>query len=430
MGRARTRHAAGNRGQAIIAIVLFFVLISSIIAFGVAQSVFYHLKNTSDFFTSRRSYYLSEALAEDTVYRMMRAYYVPPYPSLTLDGATASATVTAIFGGNIIVSNGEFSDLYRRVQLTVTYGSGGSFFYGVQAGEGGVSMANSSSIVGNIASDGPINGSGNLVYGDVISAGPAGLIDGIHATSSAYAHTIQNSEVDRDAYFTVLTSTTVGGTQYPDSPDQATADLPISDSQISDWESDAAAGGTVTCTDGEYVIDSNVTIGPKKIPCDFVISGNPTVTLLGALWVTGDITTKNNPILKVSPILVNRTIPVIADNPSDHLNSSRVLFDNASEFQGSGSNSYILFVSQNNSAEQGGSVDAVVAGNSLTGEVLVYAPHGNISLSNTVNLREVTGYKLTLRNSAKIVYKSGLASILFSSGPSGGFNVTDWREVK
>ena len=64
------------------------------------------------------------------------------------------------------------------------------------------------------------------------------------------------------------------------------------------------------------------------------------------------------------------------------------------------------------------------------GKLLVYAGHGEINLKNDINLKEVTGYKITIQNNAQVVYESGLANLLFSSGPSGGYFVDSWKEVE
>ncbi|HEY4498458.1 MAG TPA: hypothetical protein VJH94_00160 [Candidatus Paceibacterota bacterium] len=417
-------------GQAMLGIVLLFLFLSSTIAFGISRAVYYQLRSAIDLGQSRSSYYLAEALAEDTAYQLIKGFPVSSNPTLSLDGNTASAQVADIGGRKVITSNGDWADLFRTVRLSITYGTVGSFFYGVQVGEGGLRMYNSSSISGNVHSAGTIEGKGNIIRGDVISAGSGGLIDNIHATSSAYAHTIRNSQIDKNAYYMTLTNTSVGGTSYPNSPDQATSSLPISDAQIDQWETDAASGGSATCSGGTYTIDANTMIGPRIIPCNLAISGNPTITLAGALLVIGNISIQNNPIIRVSSLYPNATIPVIADKLSDREDSSKVSIDNSPVFQGSGTNSYILMISRNNSAEYEGTVRAIQTQNNVGGELLLYAPHGHIELLNSVNLREVTAYRLTLKNSAEVIYKTGLANILFQSGPSGGFNIVDWREVE
>jgi hypothetical protein len=84
----------------------------------------------------------------------------------------------------------------------------------------------------------------------------------------------------------------------------------------------------------------------------------------------------------------------------------------------------------NNSAENGGGNTAIDVSNSATGNLLIYAPHGKITLSNGVQLREVTGYKLSLNNSAQVIYSIGLAQPLFTSGPSGSWKIKRWRETR
>ena len=302
-----------------------------------------------------------------------------------------------------------------------------SFHYGVQAGNGGFRLENTSSIRGNVFSSGPVIGtSANYIYGDVISAGPFGEVYGIHATSSVYAHTIGRSGettiVDKDAYYVTKINTTVSGTSYPGSPDQPPVPLPISDAQISDWEAEADAGGTVTWTGGVYAIDSaTVTLGPVKIPCDLNVSGTAIVTLQGHVWVAGDIIVQNSAIIKMDPNLGSQSVVMIADNPSNRLTSSTVQIKNTATFENSGTaGSFILLVSQNNSAETGGSVEAFELSNSASAMV-AYAPHGLIPIANSVSLKEVTGYRITMKNSSVITYDSGLQSAVFQSGPGASW---------
>ena len=50
-------------------------------------------------------------------------------------------------------------------------------------------------------------------------------------------------------------------------------------------------------------------------------------------------------------------------------------------------------------------------------------------LKNSVKLKEVSGYLIEAENSAEVTYETGLANLLFTSGPSGGWNLTDWEEI-
>ena len=114
-----------------------------------------------------------------------------------------------------------------------------------------------------------------------------------------------------------------------------------------------------------------------------------------------------------------RSIPIIADNPSDRLNGSTVELENSAVLEGSGNGSHILFVSQNNSAENGGSNVAIDVKNTVSGDLLVYAGHGEIVLQNNINLREVTAWRVRAKNSAEIMYEMGFGSTLFPAGPGG-----------
>ena len=304
-----------------------------------------------------------------------------------------------------------------------------SFYYGVQSGMGGFLLDNTSSITGNVYSGGSVIGSSqNYIYGDVISAGPTGLVYGIHATSSVYARTIGNAStntiIDKNAYYaTTMTNTTVSGTSYPNSPDQATTSLPISDAQIAEWEALAAAGGTATCTSGSYNISSgNVSLGPIKIPCDLTISNTSTVTINGHIWVTGNIIIQNSAIVKMAPSLGAESVAIIADNPSNRLTSSTIAVKNTASFQDSGTvGSFVLLVSQNNSAENAVGGEAIELENNVSA-MIAYAAPGLIELENSISLKEVTAYKIHLKNSANVKYDTGLANVVFDSGPGASWN--------
>lgn len=305
-----------------------------------------------------------------------------------------------------------------------------SFHYGIQSGNGGFRMENSAKVHGNVFSGGSVVGTGsggNYIYGDVVSSGPNGWAYGIHATSSVYAHRIgkdgTTTIIDKDAYYVTKEDTTVTGTSYPGSPDQPAVPLPISDEQIAEWEAEAAAVPPATCTDGVYRISSGaVSVGPKKIPCDFEIINGPTVTITGHLWVTGNITVKNTATVKMAAALGANNVAIIADNPSDQINSSRISVQNQATFQNSGTpGSFVFLISQNKSAEMGGEIAAFDLTNSASA-LVAYAAHGYIPLSNTISLKEVTAYKILLKNSAEVTYDSGLPSAVFQSGPGGSWS--------
>jgi hypothetical protein len=304
-----------------------------------------------------------------------------------------------------------------------------SFHYGVQAGNGGFSLANSSSITGNVFASGPVTGNGNYVYGSVVSTGASGLVYGVHATGTVYAHTIGNASqatiIDKDAYYVTKLNTTVSGTSYPNSPDQEGVDLPISDAQVTEWETIAENGGTITACDaqGNYTITTTMSLGPKKIACNLVVKTNSGIlTVTGPLWVTGNITTQTGPTIRIDPSLGSQNVAIIADNPNDQTGSGKISIGQSTVFQGSGTlGSFVFLISQNRSAEQGGSVVAVDMAQGASA-LVAYASHGLLTLSQSVSVKEATGYKIALSQSANVVYDTGLPSTVFKSGPGGSWS--------
>ena len=416
-------------GQAILTAVVFFMFISMIVVSGAYTVSYKESKSSRDFGTSKKSFFMAESGLEDLAYRITKGKNHDTAEVLSLDGYFATTTVADINGAKEITATGTASKMIRRSKIKLKTGEGASFFYGMQTGEGGVVMSNNSEVIGNVFSNGPIVGSNsNVVKGDIISAGPSGLADGIHATGTVYAHTIRDSDIDKDAHYQIISDTDVDGISYPNSPDQATSSLPISDAQIDAWKTEAGAGGTHN-SPCPYSISETVSLGPKKINCDLNISGSAVVTLNGPVWVSGNINFSNTADIKINPSLGDKSAAMIADKETNRSSSSRIFISNSVEFFGSGNDkSYILLVSRNNNAESGGSTSAIDISNSANGKVLLYAPHGLMYLSNSIIIKEASAYKIQLSNSAKVVYETGIANLLFTSGPSGGYSIESWRE--
>ena len=437
---------ANSRGQVMLIITVLFAAAMLTIVFGVLSPIIREIQIGSDLQQSKQSYFTADAGGEDAYYRVRNNQTITfPY---TLTLATSTATVSVDITGPTeeeITSQGNANNLIRTVTKDLTVTDGFSFNFGVQTGIGGLYMNNNSVVNGNVYSSGIVtssNGSANsynLIKGAVVSAGPNGSVTYVHATSTVYSRLIHDATIDGDAYYQTFggatSSVTVTGTKYPNSTDQPTTTFPISDTLIATWETTAAAGGSVTCTNGSYTISSNVTIGPKKIPCDLTVSGNgTTVTLTGNVWVTGNITISGSGgtgvQMRVSDTIGDKSIPIIADNAGNQAGSGLISISGNSNFYGSTGNaeSYVMLLSQNNSNQTGGSNVAINVINGAAGNLLIYASHGEIALQNNVNLREVTSYKLSLYNNTVVNYAIGLAQALFTAGPGGSWKIKRWRE--
>jgi hypothetical protein len=434
-----------NRGQAMMTSVIFFLIISLTVIFGIANPLLKQVHGGVERFKSSQSYFLAEAAVEDVIYRLNTAKPYTSTQTLNLNGESATVTTTSTATGKLISANSSINNNVRKVQTYVILGTGVSFHYGVQAGQGGFVLNNSSSITGNVHSSGQVIGTtGNIIRGDVVSAGASGLVYGVHATGTVFSHSIggasQATIIDKNAYYYQnITNTTVNGTSFPNSSDQPLAELPISDAQLDEWESDALAGGVMASSECDiYAASSNTctitsskTLGPKKIPFNLLIKSTTGVlTVAGPLWVVGNLTTQTGPTIRMEPSLGSQNVAVIADNPANSTGSGIIDIGQTTIFEGSGApGSFVFMISRNNSSEQGGSVDAINMGQGASA-LVAYASHGQITLSQSVSVKEVTAYKIILTQSANVTYDTGLPSTLFSTGPGGGWEITGWKEVK
>jgi hypothetical protein len=436
----------GQRGQVYLIAIVFFaamLALSGILMDYMAMSIS----------GERRSIAYAQALAlaeggiDLAAYRLNQNVAFVGETVTDLGVGSFSTSVSSIDGGTKRITSVATSTYAGQTKTVTVTGvvsidtNSISFHYGVQAGAGGFELNNSSSITGNVFSSGPVigsggssscgvqSGNGNCIYGDVVSTGATGQVYGIHATGTVYAHTLGNAStgttVEKDAYYTIKTNTTVRGALHPGYPDQGSASFPISDAQVEDWEAQAAAGGIISACDasGNYTVNSDASLGPVKILCNLIVkSSSATLTVNGPIWVVGNITTQTGPTIKMAAALGGQNVAIIADNPSDPTGSGIITVGQSTVFQNSGSaGSFVFLISQNTSAEEGGSTVALSLSQGASA-LVAYAAHGLAALSQSVSVKEVTAYKITLSQSANVVYDTGLPNTLFETGPGGSWS--------
>jgi hypothetical protein len=408
--------------------VLFFAFTSSVMMFALNQSIYLDFSDFRRLTQSKQALLTSESLLEDVVYRQIfDSFSLNTTESLALANATAYATTTydSVEDKYLSESSALFGTVIRKSEASIILTGGSSFSYGLQAGTGGITLANNSSIVGNVYSNGIVTGAGSAeVAGDIVSAGPTGRINTITATGSVYANTINRITAGADAYYNVQIGTNaqnpVAGTRYTPVTNQPLVDFPISTNTIQGWKDDITTYGTVItaadplCSSGTYTINTSITIGFLKVECNLDIrktGGGITVTLDGPIWVAGNLSFSQGPTLQVDSSLGRRSVQFIADNPSNRLTSSRIEVRNSTQFNGSGdSRSFIMLLSMNESAALAGTQKAIDVSQSANGKVLVYADRGLIDIGNGIVLKEVTGYKINVAQNADVIYESGLSS--------------------
>ena len=445
-----------NSGAAMLISVVFFLFISLAIISGLVSSTVREFRNASVDLNSKKSYFLAESGSEDALYRILNSMAIEASETITLDSNSTTTTITSIgSSAKQITSLGDVGNLQRKTNVVLSAGVGVSFSYGVQVGQGGLEMSNSSKVIGNTYSNGNIIGTNSArIQGTAIVSGPTGIIDGMDVDGDAWSYTIRGtSTVGGNATHSVLQNTvvtgnvaadsisncTIGGTVKYDTRSSCTvtgavtipnpdvfvsADilpLPISEAQIDVWESEAVSGGTL----GSQTFSSGTrNMGPKKINGNLIMSNDAELVVTGILWVTGEIKLSNTAIIRLSSSFGGNSGVVMA-GIDESSTAGYIEISNSVQALGSGSiGSYIMLLSQR---EMGST--AIKTSNSSTAAIL-YAGEGEIEIDNSAALKEVTANKLKITNSATVTYESGLANNNFFSGPSGSWTVQSWGETQ
>lgn len=226
----------------------------------------------------------------------------------------------------------------------------------------------------------------------------------------------------------LFTNTTIHGSACPnqycivDNPSRA--ELPVSAGVIQDWRNEAAAGGTCAPPDCDIAGNLHVAngasknLGPKKITGSLTVDNNGTLIVTGTIWVQGDIILNNGCAVRLGSGYSSASGVIISDGA--------IAVNQNCNLQGSGTaGSYLMLLSAKNAPAS----EVIEVDNNAAG-VIYYASNGKIDLENNASAREVTGYGIELGNNAVVTYDSGLANVLFSQGPSGGYDIEYWQEIE
>lgn len=441
-------------GQMIITVVIFaliiMVAVSSLVGYAMLQ-----IQAQRQAVGRTLGLSIAEAAVESAIWKLNNQPGYNGESGTGYNGGVYNITLTTLGNSKIIRAEAFVPDAAapkakRVVQVTATTGTTNyAFNYGVQVGDGGLEMSNSSRVIGNVYSNGNIVGTNSArISGTAIVAGPAGIIDGMDVDENSWAYRIQNnSAVGGNATHAILQNTSVGGNVVADSiascsvGGNATYDtrsscsvggsattpnpnpfvpaevlpLPISEAQIDLWEQEAAAGGVVST---QSYSSGSRTLGPKKINGNLILNNTAEVVVTGTLWVTGEIRLSNSAILRLDPSFGAAGGVVLAGIDESSANGY-IEINNSAQTLGSGTaGSYLLLLSQRE-----GLGSTAIAQTNGSGSAILYAGEGLIALTNSSAMKEITARKLRISNSATVTYESGLANAQFTSGPAGGWEV-------
>lgn len=329
-------------------------------------------------------------------------------------GTLSASLVSTSYGWvDVTFSTNPQLDAGTIYWLVIDASTSASNYYKIGANDNG--YANGSSKIGQYSSTWNNNSPSTIDgYFDLYIGGITGLISGITvgtgSTGDAYSHTVNNSTIRGTNY--CQTGTGNNKSCNTTLADPVEIGMPISDQNIQDWKDAAAAGGV---TNGNYSLSgSNGSLGPRKISGDLMVQNNATLTVNGTIWVTGNVNISNNATVQLASGYGSSEGVIIVDGT--------VSIGNNANFYGSGtSGSYVMILTTSNSS---GAINL----QNNAGAVILYAANGTINVSNNAGARSITGYMISLSNNAVITYDSGLANSNFSSGPSGSWNVSSWKE--
>jgi hypothetical protein len=410
-----------NKGFSTLIAMVLIISIGLVVASGIALIVLNNLKIARDYTLSKQSYYTAEAGVEDVLVRLKNNLPYSPTYSLDINGGTASISVETdpLFPSQRhIISEGDVNERIRKLDTKVSTNTQGiSFAYAIHAGEGGFELKNNATVVGTVYSNQNIDGQNKLSSSITGEVWAVGTISDVTVVEDAHADTINNSIINQDAYYVNgnISGTTVDGTEHPNSPAVPIVDL--FDIDYDFWRGESQSGGIIS---NDYTINSDIGFGPKKVEGNLFIDNNVTVTLDGPLWVTGNLTFGNNSLMKLASSYGENSTVLIVDGTIDVSNNSNIL--------GSGTEgSYVMAISTSSSMDE--SNPAINVSNNVDGAVF-FSPNGLSRIRNNVQIKEVSGKKILIDNNAQIIYETGLADAKFTSGPSGGWGLNDWRETE
>lgn len=270
-----------------------------------------------------------------------------------------------------------------------------------------------------------VNGSAwstNLTDSTIGGTIQSGMITHSTIGGNAYGKTITTSTIGGNVWCETITSSTVGGRRYCPTAVTVPTDLipapfPITMDQITQWKSDAAAGGT---TGTLHPTSGTIThVGPVRIEGDLTLDNNQTLIIDGTIHVTGNIRIGQNGSVILNTAYGPNSGMVVIDGTID--------LENNGAMRGSGtSGSYLLLISLAMSNYD--TNPAIDIHNSANG-AMFYAPNGSARLHNTTTISQLTAHRITIDNGAILRYERGFLDARFTSGPTAGWSpiLGTWR---
>lgn len=279
-------------GQAIITAVVFFLTISLVVIVGISTPIANQIRSGSDFLQSKQGYIFADSLNEEAFYRLNKGRTLPASFVLPYSSSSPAAAVTDVGGMKQVIATGIQGALSRVSKSIFSQGEGVSINYGLQVGNGGLTMSGSPTITGNVYSNGNISGSGSAsitgsasaAVATTMSADQINSATGTPAINTTFGTTTASQDIAQS--FTVSTSTSLAQARFyikkNGSPSNATVKI-VSNSSGSPSNSTPLASATLSA--------SNVTTSYGWVSVSF--TSNPSLTPGTTYWIVVDVSSNS-----------------------------------------------------------------------------------------------------------------------------------------
>ncbi len=160
-------------GYALITALVFFLTASAAVIASISDAVFRETRIVRNEASSKQSYFLAEAGAEDIAYRIKENRSYDSQETYTLGNSSTLVTIgTNADGDQEIASTGDAGGTKRTVKIVSVPGFTTNFSFALQGGIGGIYLDGGSSIQGDIYTTGSIHACGSCtITGAAVAAG-------------------------------------------------------------------------------------------------------------------------------------------------------------------------------------------------------------------------------------------------------------------
>lgn len=408
-----------KKGFVSIVMIVFIMAAMTSVSLGMYAILRYQQKIEYTKRQSVQAYYTAEAGIEDAVLRLIKEKNLPNSYSFAIGQSSTTISVLEISTTTKrIVSDGFSNDRYRTLMIDIFNDSAtttsASFNVGGASGLGGFDLQNSSGVIGDITANGSITMANTAtINGNVQIALNSNDIDGLGVINGdLFVNTCNNNIIVNGVLHVNTNNGCVAASEVPLGAEIAATPLAITATDISDWKTEALAGGVHS---GDWTAKTGIYyLGPKKIDGNLLIRNTATVYITGSVWVTGTVIFRNTAIIRLDTSYGNSSGAIVADGVM-------TLEGEASAYGSGNPKSFMILVSDLDNTTGNG----VVVDNTF-GTDIIAAPRSWVEITNSTNIKHVSAYGVRLINGAVLTYDPNMDFLSTASGGGGTIASSSW----